>query len=65
MIVQLAIGLMLLFTTRVFAFEEPEDFRGLAWGISREAAEATIHDQGEKRRQAGEIVIFADNKKTV
>jgi hypothetical protein len=63
MIVQLAIGLMLLFPTRVFAFEEPKDFRGLAWGISREAAEATIHDQGEKRRQAGEIVIFADVKK--
>lgn len=63
MIRDLAIGLLLLFVTPVFAFDEPTDFRGLGWGITREAAEATIRDQWEKRRQAGEIVIFANIKK--
>ena len=51
----MAAALVLILSVCAHAFQEPEDFRGLKWGISMEQAEAAIKEQWTRRREAGEV----------
>jgi len=41
---------------------EPEDFRGLKWGISVSEAHKIIQEQWDKRREAGETLVSGTKK---
>lgn len=51
---------VLLLATYVHAFEEPEDFRGMKWGVTVEEANQIIQSQWDKRRQSGEILPYTN-----
>ena len=45
------------------AWDEPADFRGLKWGLPESEVRETIKSQWQKRRDAGQIVVFEELRK--
>ena len=63
MILLIPILIVLTCNSALFASEagrEPEDFRGLKWGISIAEANRMIQEQWNKRRESGEIILSTD-----
>ena len=63
MIRLIPILIVLACNSALFAAEagrEPEDFRGMKWGISIAEANRMIQEQWNKRRESGEILVSTD-----